>query len=200
MDTLEAVKEIISRSGRRPPSSLDTAGASPASDAEKMLDEADISVQSRGWHFNTKVNIELEPDESSSQIELPAPVFTIDSYGISAGRNVSAQGRILYDHDNNTTTFTENLFVRYIERHDFDCLPHPVQKYIVLKAAAEFNARYGTAKGRDRDRLQRSIERDLQRAEAEAFRFNSDTANVNVLDTAQAHNARGNRYPHQRGR
>lgn len=263
MTKLDAVQEILRRSGLYVPPALDTDGASAAANAERVLDAEELAVQSRGWHYNTRRKVQLSPDlfefdnatwdegglsltqsgafasavagqtvtitgganattgdyevasvgsadtitltssigasattgitgqAANNRIELPAGVIIIDSDWTDACRDLTQRGGAVLDLDDNTQLFDGDLFVTYVERLEFGCIPYPVRRYIMLRAAWEFNAAYGDPSRRA------AIGRAVQEARAAALRFNGRTGNYNMLDGASSFLARGqrSRYP-----
>lgn len=61
MTKLEAVADVMRRAGLMPPSFLDTGGVSVVAQAERIIDRVDVEIMSLEWHFNSRVDIELEP-------------------------------------------------------------------------------------------------------------------------------------------
>ena len=108
MTKLEAVNFILKRAGSYPVPALDTNGSSWASHAERMIDDEDLRIQTMEWHYNRRTNVTLSP-AGDSKIYLPTGCLTIDSFGSSASRNVTQLGDHLYDLDENSETFDEDI-------------------------------------------------------------------------------------------
>lgn len=193
MTTLEGINEIMALCGHLPVPSLDTGGPSAAAMAEVCIVEAERHVQTQGWHYNTHKDLELTPDIVTSKIALPTGTLTIDSWGQSAWRDVSQVGGYLYDRDNNTDEFDDNLFVKVVLRFEFPCIPQPVQDYIVTVAAI----RYATM--RQMADVARSLEPKMFRMRAEARRFDGLSADVNLLNTPSAIRLTGDRNTYWTG-
>lgn len=186
MTKLEAVIKIITQNGQRPVSALDTGGASYVSEAERLLDEIDLEVQSREWHYNTFRDVELTPD-NADKIQVPAATINIDTDDTDAWRDVTRQGDHLFDHDNNTDEFDGPLTVRYSTRFTFPCIPFPIADYIVAAASLRMCENYHPEQ---RIRLI-NLRAERDRALAAANRFNSDTTNANCLNSPDARRFRG---------
>lgn len=193
MTKLEGVNKLMRKAGLQPVRALDTDGASNAAEAERCLDDAELEIQSRGWNYNTRTNIELEPD-GSGNITVPAGIISINpmvsgdtpfsiglQYGATQaeGSRITTQGEHLYDLANNTDVFTSSVWVTYIQRWEFHCIPFQIQDYIVCLGASRFNEKRGT------ERLQPSINRDVDRARRLALQANNNQSAVNILGTAQ---------------
>lgn len=196
MDTLAAVNEILTRCGLGPVSSLDSAGRSDARLAQDVLDEVDLRIQGspNGWAYNTRLDVLLSPD-SSGYIQVPSGTIWIKSSYTDSWRKITQVGGKLYDRDNNTDVFTSDLYCTYALRLEFECIPYEVRQYITTAAAEDFITRHG-------DRLmgprlafmkQNQIQKALRTAKSDAKRWEALTGGHNVLQTAEAINALGNR-------
>ncbi len=62
MTTLQAVNRIVRVIGEPPFPALDTGGTSVAAEAETLLDEMSMEIQTRGWHENTRRTTISPPD------------------------------------------------------------------------------------------------------------------------------------------
>lgn len=259
MTKLQAVQEILRRSGLMPPAALDTDGASMASNAERCLDSEELAVQSRGWHYNTRREILLSPclytfdnatwvlsnmtltqvgafatavagqtlnittpDAGSvvvesvgsadtvtlatsiganatgvvgaaldNTIDLPSGTISIDTDHTSANKDLAQRGGKLLDLDNNTQLYTDGVYTTYVERIEFGCIPYEVRRYIMLRAAWEFNCSWGAP-----DRRQ-AIGIALAGAKRDAYRFDTNSRDTNVFNNVGAYFGRGQRssYP-----
>lgn len=61
MQKIDAVREILLRIGLKPGSALETGIQSDTGTAEDLLDQEELAVQGRGWHYNTLRDYELSP-------------------------------------------------------------------------------------------------------------------------------------------
>jgi len=188
MTKLDAVNIVLTRNGRAPVSALDTSAASEAAHAEQLIDEVELRIQAEGWPYNTRSDVELEAADDG-QIDLPTGCITIDAYGQDAWRHVSQNGGHLYDHDNNTSTFTGTIRVQYTLRLGWGCIPYPVRDLIAARAAVTYNERYG----RDPQRVAGLMLED-SRARTRAEQHAGRTGNINVLQTPEAARVRGGDY------
>ena len=183
---LEAVNIVLTRNGLKPSPSLDTNGASEAAEIERLIDETSLEVQSEGWWFNIYPNVTLNPN-GLNQIELPVGCITIDTYGTDAWRKVTQRGGMLYDIDNNTSSFTASLVVEYTLLHDWACIPDPVQRLIAETGACRYDLqRRGGAR-------QAILSQHQLRARVRAKQFDNRTSDRNMLDGPEADAARGGR-------
>jgi len=186
MDKLAAVNRVLQKTGRLPVTVLDTNGSSIAGMAERAIDMEELEIQAHGWHYNTRTDVELTP-AVGGLIALPAGTLHIDSSGASVGRNVAQVGDYLFDLKENVNTFTESVRVTYSVRVAFACIPLPVRLYIAAAAVASFNCQFGAPS------RQGKLEDEMAMARLKARQFNTDTADVNILDTAEIRAVRGHR-------
>lgn len=62
MQKIDAVREILLRLGLKPGSALETGVQSDMGTAEDLLNQEELAVQGRGWHYNTLRDYELSPE------------------------------------------------------------------------------------------------------------------------------------------
>ena len=185
MNKLDAVNAVLRRIGLTPVAALDTTGTSVQAQAERYLDDADRSCQARGWHFNTRINVTLTRNVSN-KIAVPANTYRIDTCDIDADKDVTVVGGYLFDIENNTDVWTQNLNVSYVAKADFTDLPQTFADYIISEAAYMFNRAH--KKDKDLDPLLRA---EVERRFFEARREDNDRADINVLNTTDMAQVRG---------
>lgn len=193
MNKLAAVNMILSKAGLNRVSTLDTNGNSDAAEAERVLDEEELRIQTEGWHYNMREDVELERDSASGKIYLPVGCLTIDSDNFDAWRNITQIGDHLYDRDENTDEFDEGTTLRcsYTLRYSFECIPIEVRTYIALAATKTFIENRPLT--REKFARLQVLERDVDRARLTALQINGDREDVNTLNTTSARRTRGNR-------
>ncbi len=180
MDKLAAVNYVLQGAGRGTVPALDTDGNSAAANAERIIDEVELEVQTDGWHYNDRRGVEITPD-GSNFIVVPDGTLTIDSDGRDLGRNVVQNGDRLYDAEDNTFEFTGSLICRYVLRFEWECIPIPVRLYMAAEAACRYNLRHGKLELRQR----LEFARDGLRVKAK--QFDTNARGTNVLDTVKGH-------------
>lgn len=197
MDKLAAVNRMLRASGRNPAPALDTGGASDVGQAERVLDEVELQIQSRGWSYNTIRDAVAQPD-TNGNITVPSGTIVADSDAEDAHVNVNLIGDFLYnlDEGENTPTWTRPIKIRYILRFEFNCIPPPIRFYIADEAAVEFMDLTGVSG----TRLARA-QQQLDRSRAGAHRHDNwqGHGNRSVLDTPEARAFRGHRPRTLRG-
>lgn len=186
MTKLDAVNYILTGNGQRPVTVLDTGGTSYVAEAERLLDTVELEIQTRGWHYNTLRKVSLTPD-ASDHILIPAGVITIDTDYTDKWRDITQQGDHLYDLDNNTDEFTDPVYVTYVQRLEFSCIPEPFKQWIASEAAQRMAESYHP----EHYARLRVRQVDTANKKAAAIRFNGDKSNSNVLNTVDADRFRG---------
>jgi hypothetical protein len=189
MTVLEAVNEILSRSGLKPVSVRDTGGNSWAAQAERLLERESLSVLSKGWNFNHVVNITWTPD-GDGYIDVPDTVIWCDTYGESQHIDISNRGGRLYGRANNTSVFTGPIQVEYIERWVFECIPYPIKEYIVARSTIEF---LKELQPQNFNTLIRFAVDNHDEKMSEAQAFQMEVANENIVTSNSMETVRGHR-------
>ena len=186
MDKISAVNNVLRRVGLTPVSSLDTGGTSAAAHAERFIDAADRSCQARGWHFNTRRGVLLARDPVTNQIAVPSGTFHIDTDGTSKHVDVTVVGGNLYDIENNTDVWAQDLYVTYVAQSAFTDLPESFADYVVTEAAYQFNRFHKKDQA-----LDSMLKDELSVRWVRVRQADDDRADVNVLNTAEMNQMRG---------
>jgi hypothetical protein len=186
MQKLEAVNNVLRRVGLPPVPSLDTNGISAAAHAERFIDAASRSCQSRGWHFNTRRNVMLSRDPDTNKIAVPSGVFHIDTDGESRHLDVTVVGGMLFDLENNVDTWAQDLYVTYIANMDFADLPEAFADYLVTESAYQFNRYHKKDQALDQMLAQEMNLRWVRLRQAD-----TGLADVNLLETGEMAQFRG---------
>jgi hypothetical protein len=185
MTKLEAVNAILRRLGLTPVAALDTGGISTQAQVERYLDDADRGCQAKGWHFNTRYNVELTQN-GNGQVPVPASTYRIDTDGADSDTDVSVVGGLLYDLGNNTDVFNRNVRVTYVAHTAFTDLPQTFADYIVTEAAYQYNRAH-----KRNESLDGMLRDEAARRWSEAKRDDSSRGDVNILNTAEMIQLRG---------
>lgn len=187
MTKLDAVNLILRASGLRTVAALQTDSASDAAEAERILDECELEVQSQGWHYNTRKDVELSPN-GDDELLVDSNIIEIDTYGEDAHLDVANVGGKLYDLEDNTFEFDESVKVQYTLRYEFACIPLQIRTYIAKYAAYK----YAQIRGIGGNMLQQTYD-DYILSRSRASSFNSRTRNDNMLDSVHHQRVRGER-------
>lgn len=148
-----------------------------SNDAVTLVEELDAGNIASGIEGSAKTN----------RIAVPAGTLAIDSSHVSFARNITQIGTYLYDLDDNTNQFDDDITISGEFRMEWGCIPLYVQEYILAKATVIYTRRYGF-----KDRLPMLIAAE-RTAKTEALRKDLEHEDVNVLDTAHARATRGQR-------
>jgi len=174
MTELEAVNVLLTTIGEQPINSLSGNQTTDVSIARQVLTEVSREVQSQGWHFNTEPEVTLVPDSTNKNITVPIDVARIDS----KYKNVVIRSDKLFDVENRTYVFEDNLKCDIIYFHDFLDLPHVAKKYITSRAARIFSDR-----SLNSETLHRMLRGDEQQALVNLKEYENDTASHSMFDS-----------------
>ena len=135
---LEAVNIMLAAIGEAPINTLTGTLPVDAKTAQTTLAEINKEVQSEGWSFNTEIDVVLSRD-SSNNINLSNNVLVVDP-NIHQHPDVDAiqRGLKLYNRQKHVFTFDEDLTCTIVFLRDFDEIPEPARKYVIIKAARVF--------------------------------------------------------------
>jgi hypothetical protein len=143
MTTLEAVNRMLASIGQAPVNTIPSSGVGDAAKAAQQLLETARDVQTVGYCWNSDTNYTLSPDPDGAIL---LPNGTLDVDASDPGTNLSVRLHpvknqlALYDGDNQTFTFTDDVTVDIVWGFDFDSLPQPARAYIATAAARRFQA------------------------------------------------------------
>lgn len=173
---LLAVNTMLSAIGEPPVNTLSSQRAD-SSIAEQILDEVSREIQSYGWHFNIEKNVTMNPD-SDGHIDVADNVVRIDTDPYRYTElDLIMRGSRLYDRKTNSSVFTGSIVITRIVMLDFEELPEPARRYIMIRAARIFcdrmvgSEKHHTFNGQDE-----------MMAMAKMQEYENDTANYNIFD------------------
>lgn len=139
--TLQAVNEMLRTIGESPVTTVDSVDPLPV-DVEIALNAlrfVNREVQARGWHFNTEIDYPLVRDGSNFLV-LPSNALRVDTTDEYGHYDVAVRGNRLYDRDEHSFTFTEDVEVNMVVVLPFEDLPEAARYYIAIRAARRFQA------------------------------------------------------------
>ena len=176
---LEAVNTMLTTIGEQPVSSLDNlAGLQDASIARQILTNISRTVQSKGWVFNLDLQVTYSPD-TNGEIILGSNVLRIDTTSKvrKSTKDIVERGGKLYDRENNTSIFTEDVVVDRVIVLNFNDLPEAARRYIATRAARVFHDRVvGSGE------LHRFFTEDEQMAWSELLEYESEVGDYTIFD------------------
>jgi len=135
---LQCINIMLAAIGEAPINSLVGLLPADAVTAQSTLLEANKSIQSEGWSFNTEIDVTFTRD-GSNQINLPTNILRIDA-NVNHHPTIDPiqRGTKLYDRQNNKYEFDEDLICTVVYFRDFDEIPEPARHYMNIQAARKF--------------------------------------------------------------
>jgi hypothetical protein len=180
MSELDAVNLMLMTIGEYKVNDLiNLAGRSDAAISKDILNNTSRAVQSKGWTFNTDFDKELIPD-TTGQIKLGGSILRIDSTSTvrSSQKDIIERANKLYDRQNNTHIFTENVTVDTVTYFNFEDLPEAARRFISIRSARVFHDRVvGSGE------LHRFFQEDEGQAWSELLEYESDVGDYTIFDS-----------------
>jgi len=137
---LNAINTMLSAIGEPPVNTLSSQRAD-SNLAEQILDEVSREIQSYGWHFNSEYKVTLAPD-SSGYIYISENVVRVDTNPNKyTDLDIVLRGNRLYDKVTNSYVFSSSIEVDRIVMLEFEEIPEPARRYIMIRAARIFGDR-----------------------------------------------------------
>jgi hypothetical protein len=181
MKELDAVNLMLMTIGEYKVNDLtNLAGRSDAAVARDILTNTSRQVQSKGWTFNTDFDVVLKPDGSTQMIELGGDDLRVDTTATvrDSTKDIVERANKLYDRQNNSFLFTENITVNLVKYFNFEDLPEAARRFIVIKSARIFHDRVvGSGE------LHRFFQEDEVQAWSELLEYESNVGDYNIFDT-----------------
>jgi hypothetical protein len=171
---LQAVNIMLSVIGEAPVNTITGTNSVDVSVAKNILDETSMSIQSMGWNYNTEKEVTVSLD-SNNKIPLPANCVQADSY--SRVHNVTTRNGFLYDLDKKTDVFSSDISLNLVTVQQFEHIPEYARRYITMKSARRFAARFLGDK-----EITKLIGQDEQEALVAYHQADSREADINMLE------------------
>ena len=179
MSELEAVNLMLMTIGEYKVNDLtNLAGRSDAAIAKDILTNTSRAVQSKGWTFNTDFDVILAPD-TEGQIELGTSILRIDTTSVvrSSQKDIIERANKLYDRQNNTHIFTDNVTVNTVTYFNFEDLPEAARRFIAIRSARVFHDRVvGSGE------LHKFFQEDEGQAWSELLEYESNVGDYTIFD------------------
>jgi hypothetical protein len=173
---LQAVNTLLSIIGEAPVNSITGNTGVDVSIALQLLDETNVEVQSRGWHFNTEEEVTLSINDDSKIPVAANVVQAVASRNYQNEFNITLRNGFLYDLTNKTDIFTKVPPVDQISVEQFEHIPEYARRLIVTKAGRRFQARMVGSK-----ELAGYTEIDEQEAIINCERADAQQGDYNIL-------------------
>ena len=173
---LQCINIMLAAIGEAPINSLVGLLPADAVTAQSTLLEANKSIQSEGWSFNTEIDVTFTRD-GSNQINLPTNILRIDA-NVNHHPTIDPiqRGTKLYDRQNNKYEFDEDLICTVVYFREFDEIPEPARHYINIQAARKFVDRLVSDQA-----LRTYTQQDEQRARAILMETDLSNGDHNIL-------------------
>lgn len=166
MTQIDAINKMLRYIGELPvPESViigDLEDGHEAKTALVILEEINRELQEQGWWFNRE-DWELVP-ETDGYIAIP---FTAISFKpTSANENYRNDGGNLYDIDNKTKIFTNNVELRVVFEVTFEDTPATFASWCIYRSSQELHTYLNGDTGVDK-KLERQIDKAMIKVERE---------------------------------
>tara|TARA_Y100001973_G_scaffold119_1_gene185 strand:+ start:415 stop:1035 length:621 start_codon:yes stop_codon:yes gene_type:complete len=104
-----------------------------------LLRDANVDVQSEGWHFNTEEHVEYAPDSTTGKIPIGNDILKIDVHDGWSKRHYDVVKRNGYlydkiDHTDDWGTIT-SIDLDIVRLISFDDIPEVFKRYIIYRAS-----------------------------------------------------------------
>jgi hypothetical protein len=181
MSDIQAVNMMLTTIGEQPIKNLnDNAGLQDASIAQDILHSTSRQVQSKGWIFNTDLQVTKIPNGKGKFVVEPN-ILRVDSTSKkrSTTEDIVERAGFLYDRENNTDVFATDatVVVDEVTFLPFNSLPEVARRYIAVKSARIFHDRIvGSGE------LHRFFQEDELTAWAELLEYQSEVGDFNIFD------------------
>ena len=190
---LQAVNTLLATIGSAPVNNISGSNSADVAMALQTLDEVSLSVQAKGWHFNTEEDRVYTPDPFTNEITVGNTVLLCDvEHPNNDGIDVVLRGTKLYDRQNRTFEFTKQITAKVIVALDWDELPQAARFYIMIRSARIFQDR---AVGSEKHHT--FTLRDELTALTQLRRYEGDTADHSIFDNYDVFRVIDRRYPYQ---
>lgn len=175
---LDAVNEILSTVGQSPLNSLENSEKNVDTiNAQRILNQVSIEVQSRGYNFNTLNDVTLQGDSFSYKIPYPSTYIRV----FSTDYKLIRKDGYFYDLESDTNQFPSGLTItELVKKVDFNDLPAIFRKYITVRASRIFQMRYLSAK-----EIDTHLQLEEQSAYGDIVDYELMTGNFNIFEDDQ---------------
>ena len=135
---LSAVNSILGAIGQAPVTSL-VFDNPEISLIYNLLRDANVDVQSEGWHFNTEKHVTYTPDSVTGKIAIGNDIVKMDVTDgwVERKYDVVKRGGYLYDKFDHTDDWSDHtdILLDITRLISFDDLPQVFKRYITYRAS-----------------------------------------------------------------
>ena len=136
---LQAVNTMLSVIGEAPVNTITGTTSVDVSVAKNILDETSMSIQSAGHNFNRHIEFTVSLD-SNNKIPLPTNCVQADDH--QRQYNYTIRDGYLYNLEKHTDVFESAPKLDVVLIQQFEHLPEYARRYITVKSARRFAARF----------------------------------------------------------
>lgn len=176
---LDAVNKILAITGDAPVATLDDSYIQSKL-AQQILNRASRDIQSKGWWFNEETDVTLQRDVNG-YITLSPNVIQVTVKN-DAGTIVQ-RGNRMYDKQNRTYVFTENLTVDIIYMLEWNELPQVARAHIADLSCIIFNNNFYNAQD-----IVQTLAQSYEQSLIELKKKHVEAQDVNLLETSRVYN------------
>jgi len=157
--------------------------------AHDILIENKNKVLSKGWFFNTDIDFTIVKNIDGF-IYIPTNTLKIDNIKLENGESVNAviRGDRLYDRDNNTFIFTQNIICDLVINLNFDDLIIQAKEYITCLSAEIYSNNMDGS-----ETLYKLNKNNLETARNELYQIDLDSENIVHSGNSNIYNLRNYR-------
>jgi len=135
---LSAVNSILGAIGQSPVTSI-VKDNPEIGFIYNLLRDANVDVQTEGWHFNTERHVTYTPDSVTNKIAIGNDILQMDVTDgwVSRKYDVVRRGGFLYDKLDHTDDWsdTTSILLDIVRLISFEDVPPVFRRYIVYRAA-----------------------------------------------------------------
>jgi hypothetical protein len=189
---LQAVNTMLATIGSAPVNTITGSNSADVAMALQTLDEVSVSVQSKGWHFNTEEDRVYTPDHLTKEISVGNNILLCDvKYPNNQDLDVVLRGSKLYDRLNMTFQFEDQIKAKVIIALEWDDLPQAARFYIMIRSARIFQDRVIGS-----ERHHTFTLRDELMALNQLKRYEGETGDYSIFDNYDVARVIDRRYPY----
>ena len=176
---LSAVNSILGAIGQSPVTSI-VKDNPEIGFIYNLLRDANVDVQTEGWHFNTERHVTYTPDSVTNKIAIGNDILQMDVTDgwVSRKYDVVRRGGFLYDKLDHTDDWsdTTSILLDIVRLISFEDVPPVFRRYIVYRAA-----RVAASKLVANPQLVQLITQQEQLARAAAQEYECNQGNHNMF-------------------
>lgn len=134
---LSAVNNILGAIGQSPLTTLNFNNPE-VSFIYNLLRDANVDTQAEGWHFNTEKHVKYSPDATTGKIAIANDILSMDVHDNHIRRhyNLVRRNGFLYDKQDHTDVFTNDIDLDIVKLYAFEDLPIVFRRFITYRASA----------------------------------------------------------------